>query len=199
MKVIGITGGIATGKSTCAAMLNRMGFPVFDADREAKSLMCHDREIFLEIARLFPKAQENGSLNRRKIAEEIYRNLNKKTQLEAIIHPRIRQAEAAFIRLAHKASSRAIVLDIPLLYESGADALCDTVWVTDCPAFLQRQRALKRPGMTAVLLSQIIQSQLGQTEKKRRADRVIPTGAGKSLAQHCLIRFLQEELCEKSA
>jgi len=177
--VIGLTGGIATGKSAAARVLRRMHIPVFDADKTVHELMQPGHEIYRKISETFPSVSSSGIIDRAKLGAIIFKDKAQREKLENIIHPAVREAEIAFILRAKLQHRPIIVLDIPLLFETGADQLCDEVWLMHCPAFLQRQRAMQRKGMTQEKFDSIVSRQLSSYEKRRLADVVITSGIGK--------------------
>lgn len=193
MIVLGLTGGIATGKSTISAMLKRARIPVFDADAAVHFLLAADVEIRTAIAEKFPTCLSNAAINRKKLGEIIFCNDADREWLENLIHPRVRAMELAFIAHHTRARTRVIVLDVPLLFETGADILCDAVLVTQCPEFLKRQRALRRPGMTPEKYTCIAARQMPDGEKIHRADFVIHTGLGKGYSARILQSLLRRQ------
>lgn len=188
MVVLGITGSIGMGKTTAARALRRLGIPVFEADREVHRLLHEKRR---EIGKAFPEAMKGGAVDRRKMAEIVFRDAAARTKLESILHPEVWAAETRFLE-AHRARRTPVVaLDIPLLFESGADRLCDASITVSAPHFLQRARVLSRPGMTAARLEAILALQMSDAEKRRRADFVLPTGLGQRPALNRLRRIIK--------
>lgn len=194
--VIGLTGSIATGKSTAARMLMHLGLPVFDADKAAHRLLSPSAKenCFEAVAALFPEAITDAGIDRKKLGEVVFSDKEAKQKLEAILHPEVRKAEITFIKAAQRQRRRAVVLDIPLLFETGADMLCDSVWLVHCPAFLQKQRALRRINMTEKKFEAILASQWPQAEKKRCADVQIDSALGKALMMQQIKRQLGLEV-----
>ncbi len=190
MKVIGVTGSIATGKSTLSGMLRQHGLSVFDADAYVHRLMQPKGEAFHEIKKIFPNVIEKGHINRRTLGARVFEDTQKLKTLEAILHPKVRDAEIDFIKRCIQQRENLCVLDIPLLFETGAETLCDEVWVTHCPDFLQRQRIMARAGMTPQKCDQILARQMPQTEKKARADVTISSGLGKGAMMQRVKRVL---------
>jgi dephospho-CoA kinase len=178
--ILGLTGGIATGKSTVARMFRFFQIPVFDADAGVHALL--QGKCRAAVAEAFPDClQDDGSIDRKKLGAAVFADAPAMNRLEAILHPAIRAEEEAFIhryRLQHR---RFIVLDIPLLFETGADQLCDVTLTTYCPPFIQWQRAMQRPGMTQERLEMILSRQMKQETRIHRADFVIPTHRGKGV------------------
>lgn len=189
MIVLGLTGGIATGKSTVARQLAALGATHFDADSAVHGLM-QQPEIAALVAQIVPHAVHEGVVDRRALGAAVFADEHKLTQLEAILHPAVREAELVWLEQQRAAGERFAVLDIPLLFESGADTLCDYVLVTDCPPDLQAERALSRPHMTAQKLEQILARQMPRHARLARADAVIETGAGLEHSRRQLEAFL---------
>jgi len=131
-----------------------------------------------EIAAAFPEAVRNGVVDRKALGAQVFGNTAALQRLEAILHPRVRDAERVFLRQQALARRRLVVLDVPLLFETRGERRCDTVLLVTAPAFLQAQRVLGRPGMTPERLVQIRAKQMADSEKRRRADVVVNTGLG---------------------
>lgn len=180
MKILGLTGSIGMGKSTAAAMLRRLGVPVHDADATVHGLLAQGGAAVAAIAAAFPGVVENGAINRQELGHRVFGQPAELRRLEAIVHPLVRRAETDFLKRQRRRRVRLVVLDIPLLFETGGQRRCDKVAVVSCPAFLQAQRVLRRPGMSVARLAAIRAQQMPDGEKRRRADFVLPTGAGKS-------------------
>lgn len=171
---IGLTGSIGMGKSTTAALFAEQGIPVNDADRVVHDLYRGEAVAAIEAA--FPGTIKDGVVDRAELARQLAQNPARFKELEAIIHPLVRQREYEFIN-AQKAAGRDIVLlDIPLLFETGAESRVDVIVVVSCDADLQRQRVLARPGMTEEKFELILSRQTTDAEKRRRAHFVIDTG-----------------------
>lgn len=190
MKVIGLTGSIATGKSTVSKMFRTLGIPVFDADAFVHQLFSQDAETIAAIQKTFPKAIHQGQIDRKALGKIVFADDEKLKRLEAMLHPKVRAAEMEFMSQQHH--RRFCVLDIPLLFETGADLLCDEVWVTYCPDFLQRQRIMARTGMTPEKCEQILARQMPQAAKLAQADRVLPTGLDKGFTIQRLKQHMSE-------
>jgi dephospho-CoA kinase len=182
MKIIGLTGSIGTGKSTAARMLARFGLPVHDADATVHALFAAGGKAVEAIDAAFPGAVRDGAVGRPALGRMVFGDGAALKRLEAIVHPLVRAAERAFLQRQRRRRVPAVVLDIPLLFETGAERRCDLVVVVTCPAFLQAQRVLARSGMTTQRLAQIRSHQMPEAEKIRRADIVIPTGLGRGPA-----------------
>lgn len=186
MKVLGLTGSIGMGKSTAAVMLRRLGWPVHDADATVHRLLARGGAAVAAIDAAFPGVVINGSVSRPELGKRVFGDVAALRRLEAILHPLVRAREVAFLRQQMRRGARLVVLDIPLLFETGGDKRCDAVAVVSCPAFLQAQRVLRRPGQSPERLAAICAQQMADVDKRRRADFVIPSGAGKVPALRCL-------------
>lgn len=191
MIVIGLTGGIATGKSVLASQFEACGVKVFNADACVHQLLGPNGTAVAAVEKAFPSAVIKGAVDRAALGKIVFADDAKLGALEAILHPFVRAAEIAFVMSQAKQRKRACVLEIPLLFETGADVLCDIVVTTYCPAFLQEQRALKRPNMTPEKLKSILYKQMKQPERARLADIVIPTSLGKSVSFQSVRLLLQ--------
>lgn len=175
MKVIGVTGGIATGKTTVAREFATHGAALFDADLCVHQLMEQHLGLIEEVEKKFPNAIESKKINREALGEEVFADENKLKQLEELLHPYVRDMEEAFIEHSKKQNRPFVILDIPLLFETGAEAICDVVVTTECSEDVQRQRAMQRPAMTKEKLDGILSRQMSQKERSERADFVIDT------------------------
>ncbi len=179
MVILGLTGSIAMGKSTAAATFRRLGVPVYEADRAVHRLLAKRGAAVAAVARAFPGVVREGKIDRQALGALVFRDKEALARLERIVHPLVREAQEKFLRRQAARRAPLVVLDIPLLLESGGDARCDAVVVVSAPAFLQAQRALSRPGMTRERLSGILAHQMPDREKRWRADFVVTTGLGK--------------------
>ena len=191
MIVLGVTGSIAMGKSTVSTMLSCLNNPIHDADKTVHDLMDVNGAVYHEIAERFPNAVEVNGVNRKKLGQEVFGNPKKLTELENILHPLVREARDNFIRQQNRYKSKLIILDIPLLYETGGEKQCDKVLVVSAPYFIQRQRVLARQGMTRTKFHDILKRQLPDYEKRKRADFVVPTGLGKAYTYKTLKRLVR--------
>lgn len=176
MKVIGITGGMASGKSTVARMIARHDIALLDADELVHWLMQDDQEMIRQIGERFPDAMGKKGIDRQVLSRHVVAEPAALKELEAIIHPLVREAEEDAIADAKELGMRALLLDIPLLFETGADLLCDKVITVSLDEPTQRLRAFARPGMTEEKWQRLTHRQLSDTERCARADVVIRTG-----------------------
>jgi dephospho-CoA kinase len=178
MKIIGLTGSIAMGKSVAAKMFRRLGLPVRDSDATIHRLLAKGGAGVAPVAKLFPGALVDGAIDRRKLGAKVFADPAALAHLEAILHPLARRDMKAFLDVHRRRRAKRVVLDVPLLYETGLDAICDAVVVVSASPAIQRQRALARPGMTDEKLAGILARQMPDSEKRRRADIVAVTALG---------------------
>ncbi|MDA8230176.1 MAG: dephospho-CoA kinase [Magnetospirillum sp.] len=188
MKILGLTGSIGMGKSTAAGMLRRLGLPVHDADAAVHRLLAKGGAAVARVEAAFPGTVVAGAVDRAELGRRVFGDPAALRRLEAILHPLVREAERAFLKRCARRGAALAVLDIPLLFETGAERRCDAVAVVTAPAFLQAQRVLLRPGMSPARLAAIRARQMPDADKLRRADSVIPTGSGRLLALRRLVR-----------
>ena len=178
MIVVGLTGSIGMGKSNAARSLRYLGVPVYDADAEVHKLYAKGGAAVAPIARAFPFAVRDGAVDRAKLSELLRADPGAVARLETIVHPLVRRIQERFLRVAAVRREPIAVLDIPLLFETGGEKRCDAVIVVSAPAYLQRQRVLRRPGMSGAKLDLLLGRQTPDAEKRRRADYVINTNRG---------------------
>ncbi len=190
MLVLGLTGSIAMGKSTTADMLRRLGVPAHDADGCVHRLFARGGSAVRPVEREFPGVAADGAVDRGRLGAAVFGRPEALARLEAIVHPLVRADRDRFLAARRRARARVVALDVPLLFESGGEKACDAAIVVSAPRFLQRRRALARPGMTPGKLAAILARQTPDAEKRRRADVVVPTGAGRALAFRRLKRYL---------
>jgi len=190
MKILGLTGGIGMGKSTAAAMLRRMGVDVFDADAEVHRLLGRGGVAVKRVAKEFPGVEKSGAIDRAALGKIVFADREALKKLEAILHPLVREQEKLFLKTRRARRAAVVVLDIPLLYETGREKNCDAVAVIWAPGFLQRARVLARPGMSTDRLDAILDQQLPIHRKRRRADFAIPSGLGRAASWRGLKRAL---------
>jgi dephospho-CoA kinase len=187
MIVLGLTGSLAMGKSAAARFFADEGVPVHDADATVHRL--YEGEAVPEIEAAFPGVTSGGKIDRAKLADRVVGDPAALKRLEAIVHPMVRAAEAEFLRKAEAAGEKVVVLDIPLLFETGGDRRVDAVVVVSAPAEVQRARMLGRDGMTLDKLETLLARQTPDEEKRRRADFVVDT-SGEFEATHAQLRAI---------
>lgn len=171
--VLGLTGSIGMGKSTAAAMFAEAGVPVWDADAAVHALYAPGGAAVAPLAAAFPGTVRNGSVDRNALKATLAGDNQALVRLESIVHPLVAASRAAFI--AAHAATPLIVLDIPLLFETGADRLCDATLVVTATPEVQRARVMARASMTEEQLALILARQLPDAEKRARATYVIET------------------------
>lgn len=177
MIVVGLTGSIGMGKSTAAAMLRRMRVALFDADQVVHRLLAPGGGAVAKVEAAFPGSRrDDGGIDRNRLGQLVFGDPQALTRLEGILHPMVAETEKRFVARARARGERLVVLDIPLLYESRGAARCDYVIVVSAPPRIQRQRVMRRPGMTEARFAAILQQQMPDAEKRRCADFVVPTG-----------------------
>ncbi len=174
--ILGLTGSIGMGKSTTAAMFREAGIPVFDADACVHALY-HGAAV-APVEEAFPGVTRDGAVDRELLRQRVLDDAAVLRRLEAIVHPLVMGERADFLAEAEAQGAKLVVLDIPLLYETGADQDVDAVAVVSAPEPVQKARVLARPGMTEARLSAILRQQVPDDEKRARARFVIDTGAG---------------------
>ncbi|WP_119460537.1 dephospho-CoA kinase [Rhodospirillaceae bacterium SYSU D60014] len=191
MVILGLTGSIGMGKTTAAAMLRRCGIPVHDADATVHRLLGARGAAVAAVEASFPGVVRNGAVDRPALARRVFGDPVQLKRLEAILHPLVRRAERRFLARATAAQAPVVVLDVPLLFETGADRRCDATIVVSAPRFLQRARVLRRPDMTPDRLAAIEARQMPDAEKRRRADFVVRTGGDRRATLRALIRIVK--------
>lgn len=176
MLVIGLTGGIGMGKSAAAEHFARAGIPVFNADAHVHRL--YEGEAVEAIEAEFPGVTRGGRIDRKLLTEQVAGSPERLRQLERIVHPMVVEAEIEFLRAQERKGAQLAVLEIPLLFETGAEARVDVTVVLSAPHRVQRERVLARPGMTVDKLEHLLARQLPDAEKRARADFVVESGTG---------------------
>lgn len=173
-KIIGLTGSIGMGKSTVAVMFAEAGIPVFDADAAVRAMQGPGGELVPAIEAAFPGSTGPEGVDRERLGHVVFADKAALARLEAIVHPAVAAKRAAFLAAHH--DKRAVVFDIPLLFERGGHEGVDMVVVVSAPEAVQRARVLARPGMTPEKFDHIFGLQLHDSHKRARADHVIDTG-----------------------
>jgi len=199
VKVVGLTGGIGMGKSTAAAAFRRARLPVFDADATVHALQAPCGRALPAIGAAFPGSVRSDAaghrlLDRAALRAVVLADADALSRLEAIVHPLVRQAERAFVTRARRAGARAVVLDIPLLLETGGDARVDLVVVVSAPRAVQIARVRRRRRMAPEQIEAVIARQMPDAEKRRRADVVVRTGLSRHYALRSIRRLIRNLL-----
>ncbi|WP_372781211.1 dephospho-CoA kinase [Phenylobacterium sp.] len=178
MILIGLTGSIGMGKSTTAAMFREAGVPVYDADAAVHDLYDQGGAAVGPVGEAFPGAIRDGRVDREALRQAVLGNPEALKRLNAIVHPLVGRDRVGFFAKAEAEGADMVVLDIPLLFETGGHANVDAVVVASAPAQMQRDRVLARPGMTPERLDAILAQQLADVEKRTRAHFVVDTSRG---------------------
>lgn len=179
MKIVGLTGSIGMGKSATAEMFREAGIPVFDSDACVHALYDAGGAAVEPVDAAFPGSKgEDGSIDRDRLSAALRRDPAGFEHLEAIVHPLVAEARQAFLDAAEREGADIVILDVPLLFETGGHAYVDAVIAVHAPHDVRRERVLKRPGMTDVKLDAIIARQTPDSVKLEKADYVVETSGG---------------------
>jgi dephospho-CoA kinase len=189
MVILGLTGSIGMGKSATAAMFADEGVPVHDADAVVHRL--YEGEAAAAIEAAFPGTAAGGKVDRGKLGQRVLGDADAMRKLEQIVHPLVRKAEERFLAEAKGKGAPVVVLDIPLLFETGAEKRCDAVVVVSAPAAIQRARAFERPHMTEEKFAAILAKQVPDAEKRARAHFIVDSGHGFERARAQVREILQ--------
>lgn len=177
MLIVGLTGSIAMGKTALAQAFRRRRVPVHDSDAAVHALLAPGGEGFAAVAHAFPQALRAGRIDRKLLGPIVFKDRVALRRLEGILHPLVRARADRFLAAAARRRAPVAVLDVPLLYETGAEQRCDAVVVASAPRFLQAARARRR-GLDASRLGAVLANQVADADKRRRADFVVLTGLG---------------------
>jgi len=191
MIVLGLTGSIGMGKSTTAKLFAEAGVPVHDSDEAVHRLYAGPAAPLVEAA--FPGTVKDGVVDRAALSRRVVADVVAIRQLEGIVHPLVRADADRFVARNRAAGTPLVVLDIPLLFETGGTNRVDKIAVVSAPAKVQRDRVLARPGMSAEKFEAILARQTPDAEKRRRADFVIDSSRGIEAAReqvHAIVREL---------
>ncbi len=181
MILLGLTGSVGMGKSTTAAMFAARGVPVFDSDAAVHRL--YRGEAVAAVEEAFPGVSRDGGIDREALGQRVVSDPAAMRRLEAIVHPLVRAERERFVAAAREAVATLVVLDVPLLYETGGDNEVDAVVLVSAPLAVQKARVLARPGMTEARFTAILAKQMPDAAKRRRARFVIETGKGLEAAE----------------
>ena len=197
MIILGLTGSIGMGKTEAAKTFRCLNVPVFDSDATVHQLLGINGEAVADVARLFPKAVRDGTVDRQALGAMVFDQPKQLKRLEGVLHPRVRSVEKRFLASAARRGEPMVVLDIPLLFESRRQGRCDATAVVSAPQFVQRGRVLRRTGMTVAKYEAILERQMPDAEKRSLADFMIPTGLGRRFSLQ-RIRHIITILCNQS-
>lgn len=202
MIILGLTGSIGMGKTETARMFRDCGLPVYDADGAVHEIYSAGGAAVAAVGEAFPGVVVDGAVDRQKLSKLVLGDgaagVRALARLEAIAHPLVRELQAQFLETARAGGHGLVVLEIPLLLETGADGACDYIAVVSAPEKIQRQRVLARPGMSERRLEAILYRQMPDPEKRDRADFVIETGGGFEAAE-ARVREIVEQLRSRAA
>lgn len=180
MIVLGLTGSIGMGKSTAAKMLRMMGLGIHDSDEAVHRALLPDGRACKDVVQVFPGVQDSitGIIDRKKLGAIVFHDKEKMKQLEAILHPAAKESQKRFIADLQAKGHKAAILEIPLLFETGAQERVDYVICVTSPPDVQKQRVMKRPGMTEEKFQAILAAQMPDEQKKEKSDFIVDTGHG---------------------
>jgi dephospho-CoA kinase len=190
MLILGLTGSIGMGKSTTSKMFQDEGVPVYDADAAVHALYATGGAAVGPVEAAFPGVVVNGAIDRAKLSVQVVGNSEALAKLEAIVHPLVGAHRTGFFEHAKAEGHEIVVLDIPLLFETGGEKRVDKVVVVSAPADVQRARVLARPEMTPEKFEAILARQTPDAEKRARADFIIDTGQGLDHARQQVLDLL---------
>ena len=173
MKIIGLTGSIGMGKTTTAEMFKKHGVPTIDADQIVHKL--YENEAVALIEEAFPGTTDGKTVDRKKLSTFVIGQPDSFKKLEAIIHPLVRQKQDEFIKSHREQGADMVLLDIPLLFETGAQSRVDIVVVVTCDPEIQKKRVLARENMNIDKFNAILKKQLPDAEKRKLADHIVDT------------------------
>jgi len=191
MILLGLTGSIGMGKSETAKMFRREGIPVFDADASVHTLFAKGGKAVGPVGAAFPDVIVDGAVDRKALGAQVFGDTEALRKLESIVHPLVGAERQRFLKRASAEGRPMVVLDVPLLFETGGERFVDASVVVSAPAFLQAQRVLARPGMDMARLAAIRVQQTPDAEKRKRADFVVPSGLGKAPALQAVRRIVK--------
>ena len=180
------------GKSTAAGMFRRLGIPVYDADAAVHSLLAKGGAGVAPVDCAFPGVVNDGAVNRKRLGARVFGDATALQTLEHILHPLVGKERKAFLGVAARQRRPLVVLDIPLLFETRAERMCDVVVVVTAPRFLQLERLMRRPDMDRSRIDAVIARQMPDTEKRKRADFVVHSGLGRAKTFSALRRCVGE-------
>ncbi len=191
MIILGVTGSIGMGKSTAAKMFRRMSVPVYDSDAAVHVVLGRGGEAVGPIDRAFPGVVRNCVVDRDALGRVVFGDPVALKTLESIVHPLVRRRQDDFLRRWAGRHAPVVALDIPLLFEVNLDVRCDFTIVVSAPAFIQAARVLARDGMTQEKFVGILERQMPDREKRRRADFVVPSNRGRRETLRRLTRIVR--------
>lgn len=180
MLIVGLTGSIGMGKTTAAANFRRLGIPIHDSDHAVHQVLDRAGPETRAVERAFPDVVKKNRVDRAALGKRVFGDPAALRKLEGILHPAVRRSQRQFLQCWARRRVPLVVLDIPLLFETGGEAVCDAVVAVSAPGFIQAQRVLRRPRMTPERLQSILKRQIPDHEKRLRSDFVVQTGLGRA-------------------
>ncbi len=194
MIVIGLTGSIGMGKSRAASMLKLMGIPVHDSDKAVHAALQPKGSAFEDVVAAFPSVLDKKAnrIDRKKLGDIVFNNPAALKTLEGILHPAAKKSQADFIQSMIRKGKRAVVLEIPLLFETGAEKRTDVVLCVSAPPAIQRRRVMARKGMTEEKFKSILAKQMPDEQKRALSDYVVQTGMGPAHTFRSLRKIVRE-------
>lgn len=192
MLIIGLTGSIGMGKTETAKMFARHGVPVCDSDATVHALYDKGGLAVEPVGAAFPDAVVDGRVDRERLSIAVVGKPDEMRKLETIVHPLVAVAQRDFLQRTAASGAKMVVLDIPLLFETGGEARVDVTVVVSAPADLQRKRVLARPGMTGEKLDAILMKQMPDAEKRKRADFVVDSAQGLAHAESQVVAIIEK-------
>ncbi|QWW67772.1 dephospho-CoA kinase [Rhizobium sp. WYJ-E13] len=190
MLKIGLTGSIGMGKSTTAKLFAEAGVPVNDSDAVVHDLYAGEAAPLVDAA--FPGTMKNGAVDRQELGRQLAQSADGFKRLEQIVHPLVRKRESEFLERQKEVGAEMVVLDIPLLFETGAEQRVDTIVVVSADPQVQRERVLARPNMTEEKFNMILSRQIPDAEKRRRADYIVDSGHGIEAAKERVAEIIAD-------
>jgi dephospho-CoA kinase len=196
MKILGLTGSIGMGKSATAALFKEADIAVFDSDKTVHDLMIKDGAAVEEIAAVFPQALKEGEIDRKILGAVVFKDAEALKKLESILHPKVFKSRQQFLKNQYEAGAKMVLIDVPLLFETGTDTLCDYIVVVTAPEDIQRERVLARENMTAEKLNSILAKQTPDEIKRQLADFLIFTDQGFEAARADVTKIIEQVLSD---
>lgn len=194
MKVIGLTGGIGTGKSTVSSYLKEKEFAIVDADQIAREITAPGEPLLKELSEAFGTSLilQDGSLDRKALADIVFMNKEKKKKLDRMMHSRIIAEIENQVREYKRGAYRGIILDVPLLFETGLEKMCDETWLLTADRQVRIERVCLRDGASPADVERRIQNQMDDEEKKKRADKILDNSGERDVLLMQVDSLIQE-------
>ncbi len=192
MMFVGLTGSIGMGKTETAKMFNGLGVPTYDADAAVHVLYAKGGDAVAPIGEAFPEAIKDGAVDRVALSNAVMENAEAFKKLESIIHPLVGQAQLAWLEAQRAEGAKVVVLDIPLLFETGGEGSFDKVVVVSAPTEVQRERVLGREGMSAEKFETILARQVPDAIKREKADYIVDTSRGLDDARAQVVAIVED-------